>query len=185
MRAKDVRKGNVILFNNVPHRVLDFHHRTPGNLRAFVQMKIRNVLSGMQSEQRFSSDDDLQFADIFTFDASYLYSDDMGHHFMNTENYEQLALSDELVGDSKYYLTEGIVVEVCTFDERPIGIQLPKTVELVVVDTPPELRGATASNSPKPATLTSGLTVNVPPFIKIGEKIIVDTETGNYLSRAD
>ena len=185
MKAKDVRKGNVILFNKVPHRVLEYNHRTPGNLRAFVQIKLRNVMNGAQSEQRFSSDDELEFADLYAFTASFLYSDDSGYHFMNTENYEQIALQEDLVGDSKYYLTEGLAVEISTLDERPIGVELPKTVSLEVVETVPEIKGATATNVGKPATLSTGLTVSVPPFIKKGEKIVIDTATGDYLSRAD
>ena len=185
MRAKDVRKGNVVMYNNIPHRVMDFQHRTPGNLRAFVQMKLRNLLNGAQTETRFASDDDLEFADLFTFKASFLYSDDSGFHFMNSENYEQIALSPELIADGKYYLSESLEVEISTLDERPIGVELPKTVTLVVVETVPEIKGATATNVGKPATLNTGLLVNVPPFIKQGERIIIDTTDGSYLSRAD
>ncbi len=185
MRAKDVRKGNVIIYNDIPHRVMEFHHRTPGNLRAFVQMKLRNILNGSQTETRFQSDADLQFAEIETYKASFLYADDSGFHFMNTQNYEQVALTEELVADQKYYLFEGIEVEISLYEDRPIGILLPKTVNLVVEDCPPEMKGSTASNSPKPAKTTTGLSINVPPFIKIGEKIIVDTTEGTYLGRAD
>jgi elongation factor P len=185
MKAKDVRKGNVVMFKNAPHKVMDFQHRTPGNLRAFVQIKFRNILNGVTVEDRFSSDDDLPSADIYTYSATYLYSDGDGHHFMNSENYDQVALTEELVGDSKLYLMEGMTVELSTFEDRPIGIVLPKTVVLEIVETTPELRGATASNSPKPATTNTGLVLSVPPFIKIGEKVVVDTEDGSYLSRAD
>lgn len=185
MRAKDIRKGNVIMHNKVPHRVLDFAHRTPGNLRAFVQMKLRNVMNGSQTEARFASDDDLEFADLSTYNASFLYSDESGFHFMNSENYEQIALQPDLVGEAKYYLIEEMVVEISTLDERPIGISLPKTVTLEVVETAPEIKGATATNVGKPATMNTGLVVTVPPFIKQGEKIIVDTTDGSYLSRAD
>jgi elongation factor P len=184
MRAKDVRKGNVILYKNVPHRVLESVHRTPGNLRAFVQMKLRNVVSGMQAENRFSSDEDIDVVDISQSKASFMYSDESGYHFMDPESFEQTTLNEELVGDTKFYLFEGIMVEISIFDERPIGITLPKTVTLEVTETSPEMKGATASNSPKPATLNTGLVVSVPPFIKIGEKVIVDTEEGVYLSRA-
>jgi elongation factor P len=183
MRAKDVRKGNVIIYKSVPHRVADFQHRTPGNLRAFVQMKLRNILNGSMVDARFSSDEDLPAAEVITFKATFLYNDAEGYHFMNTESYEQIALSEESVGDARYYLLEGTEVEVSEFDERPIGISLPKTVVLTVEECPPEMKGATASNSPKPARTNTGLQLNVPPFIKIGERIIVDTEDGSYLSR--
>lgn len=185
MRAKDVRKGNVIIFKDVPHRVADFTHRTPGNLRAFVQVKLRNLMNGALMETRFSSDEDLQLADMFSYKASYLYGDDTGYTFMNVDTYEQVTLNDEIIGDSRYYLMDGITVEIMTWEERPIGVTLPKTVELTVTDTTPEMRGATASNSPKPATTHTGLQVSVPPFVKIGDRIVVDTEDGSYLSRAD
>ena len=185
MRAKDVRKGNVIIYKDVPHRVADFQHRTPGNLRAFVQMKLRNLMNGAMMETRFSSDDDLQLADLFAFKAQFLYSDDTGYHFMNVDTFEQLALQEEMIGDATLYLVEGLVVEISTLDEAPIGIQLPKTVQMTIEDTPPEMRGATASNSPKPAKTNTGLSINVPPFLKNGDKVLVDTATGQYLSRAD
>jgi elongation factor P len=185
MKAKDVRKGNVVIYKGTPHRILDFQHRTPGNLRAFVQIRFRNIINGSQLDDRFSSDDELENADIDTFKSSFLYNDESGYHFMNTETYDQTTLNEETVGEAKLYLSEGLVVEISTFDERPIGIQLPKSVILIIEDCPPEFKGATASGSGKPAKTTSGLAVTVPSFIKIGERVIVDTETGNYLSRAD
>ena len=185
MKAKDVRKGNVIIYKNAPHRVLDFAHRTPGNLRAFVQVKLRNVLTGIQIDDRFSSFDELDIADMSTSRATFLYSDQSGYHFMDSQSYEQLALDEELIGDSKYYLLEGTPVEISLFEERPISVVLPKTVELIVQETAPEMKGATATNQGKPATTNTGLELTVPPFIKVGEKILVDTEEGSYLSRAD
>ena len=185
MKAKDIRKGKVVMYKDAPHRVLDFQHRTPGNLRAFVQATLRNVISGIQCDTRFSSTEDLEEADIYSFKATYLYADAMGYHFMNSQSYEEAVLSEELIADYKYYLQDNMTVEVSTFNEQPIGVVLPKTVVLTVVDTEPEMRGATASNSPKPATLDTGLVVNVPAFVKIGEKVVVDTEEGAYLSRAE
>lgn len=185
MKAKDVRKGQTIIYKNTPHRVLEAVHRTPGNLRAFVQMKLRNVLNGIQVDDRFSSFDEIDQADMNQFKASFLYSDDNGFHFMNTEDYEQTSLMAELVGDSANYLYEGIVIEIQTFEDRPIGLTLPKTVVLEVVDTSPELKGATQTNVGKPATMNTGLVVQVPAFIKLGEKLNIDTEEGRYLSRAD
>jgi elongation factor P len=185
MKAKDVRKGQTVLYKGVPHKVTEAVHRTPGNLRAFVQMKLRNVMNGIQVEDRFSSFDDLEQADMGQFKAAYLYSDDTGYHFMNTDSYEQYSLSEDLVGDQKFFLFEGLNVEIQTFEDRPIGLQLPKTVVLEVVDTAPELKGATQTNVGKPATMNTGLVVNVPPFIKVGEKLLIDTEESKYLSRAD
>ena len=185
MKAKDVRKGKVIIYNSTPYRVIDFHHHTPGNLRALVQTKLRNLLNGNQTEVRFSSTEELEEANVYSFKASYLYADVNGFHFMNLENYDQLCLSAEVLGDSQYYLQEEMQVDISTFNDSPIGVELPKTTVLTIEDTTPELRGATASNSPKPAKTNTGLTISVPPFLKIGDRILVDTEEGKYLSRAD
>jgi len=185
MKAKDVRKGQTIIYKNTPHRVLESVHRTPGNLRAFVQMKLRNVLNGVQVDDRFSSFDEVDQADMNQFKCSFLYSDENGFHFMNTDDYEQISLMAELVGESANYLYEGIVIEIQTFEDRPIGISLPKTVVLEVTETSPELKGATQTNVGKPATMNTGLVVQVPAFIKLGERLIIDTEEGKYLSRAE
>lgn len=185
MRAKDVRKGSIIIYQNVPHKVTEFIHRTPGNLRAFVQVKLRNILNGVLTETRFSSTEDLTEADVFNYKAQFLYKDDLGYNFMNQDNYEQTTISEEMIGDNSAYLVDGLVVDIMTYDERPIGVQLPKTVELTIVDCPPEIKGATATNSPKQALTNTGLTVGVPPFLSIGDKIVVNTEDGSYLSRAE
>lgn len=184
MKANDIRKGKVIMYKNAPHQVLDFKHRTPGNLRAFVQTTLRNIISGIQCEARFSSTEEIDVANVFFFEATYLFHDNLGYHFMNSETYEEIILSEELIGDNKYYLQDQMVVEIMTFDENPIGVTLPKTVTLKVVETAPELKGATVTNTPKPATTDTGLVINVPMFVKIGDKVIVDTDSGDYLSRA-
>lgn len=185
MKAKDIRKGNVILHKGQPYRVMEFHHHTPGNLRAMVQAKLRSALTGVQTEVRFSSTEDLEVADIFQRKATYLYHDANGYHFMDAESYEEVVLSDELVADSKFFIREEMAVEVSTYNGEPIGLTLPTTVVLTVVDTEPGLKGATASNSPKPATMDTGLVVSVPPFVKIGDKIVVNVEESKYLSRSD
>ena len=185
MKAKDLRKGNVILYNGSPYRVMDFHHHTPGNLRAMVQTKLRNILNGNQTEVRFSSTEDIPSAEVYQSRTTYLYSDVNGYHFMNQETFDQITLSTELLGDSIYYLKEEMAIDISTYNGTPIGIELPKTAVLTVVETEPELRGATASGSSKPAKTETGLNVSVPPFIKIGDKITVDTSDGHYISRAD
>lgn len=185
MKAKDIRKGTVIIYKDAPHSVMDFQHRTPGNLRAFVQAKLRNLLNGTQTETRFSSTEDLPIADVYSFDATFLYREGSDFHFMNTDSYDQITLTEELLGDSVYYLVEEMKVQVNTFNEAPISVNLPKTVVLVIEDTEPELKGASVSNAPKPAKTNTGLTVTVPTFLKIGDKIVVDTESGAYLSRAE
>jgi len=185
MKANDIRKGNVILYNGAPHKVMEFHHHTPGNLRAMIQTKLRNLLTGNQTETRFSSTEEVTEADVYTYKATYLYSDNTGFHFMNNESYEQLALDKDTLGDAVYYLQEQMEVEITSFEGNPIGVGLPTSVVLTIAETEPEMRGATASNSPKPATTDTGLSLNVPPFIKVGEKIVVNTQDGSYVSRSD
>ncbi|HSB08680.1 MAG TPA: elongation factor P [Blastocatellia bacterium] len=184
MQANDIRRGMIIMYNNAPHRVLDFQHRTPGNLRAFVQAKIRNLRSGSSTEVRFSSTENIERASLEDHEMEFLYSDGDMHHFMNTENYDQIALDSETLGDAMNYLTPGTKIQVEFFEGAPIGVELPPAVELTVVETAPELKGATASNSPKPAKLETGVTVQVPPFIKEGDRVRVDPSKGVYLERA-
>jgi len=173
------------MFNGAPHRVMDFHHHTPGNLRAMVQLKLRNLLSGTQTETKVASTEDLEEADVITSRASFLYSDADGYHFMNSESYEQFTLSTEAVGESVYYLQDQMDVDLTLFNGDPIGLNLPQTVVLTIADTEPEMKGATASNSPKPAKTDTGLALTVPPFVKIGDRIVVNTENGTYLKRAE
>lgn len=182
--AKDIRRGYVILYNNAPHRVLEFQHRTPGNLRAFVQAKLRNLNSGLSTEARFSSTENLEKLTMDHQEVEYLYADGDIHHFMNTQNYEQLELDRDALGDAIDYLTPGVKIQLELYEGRPIGVELPQVVELTVVETSPELRGATASNSPKPAKLETGVTISVPPFVKEGDRVRVDPSTGTYLERA-
>jgi elongation factor P len=163
MQANDIRRGMIIMYNGVPHRVLDFQHRTPGNLRAFVQAKLRNVKNGSSTEVRFSSTENIERALLEDHEMEYLYSDGEMYHFMNTETYDQIALDRETLGDAMDYLTPGAKIQVEFFEGAPLGIELPPSVELTVVETAPELKGATASNSPKPAKLETGVTVQVPP----------------------
>jgi elongation factor P len=183
MNASDIRRGIVIIYNGVPHRVLDFQHRTPGNLRAFVQAKLRNLKSGLSTEARFSSTESIERVTLEQHKMQFLYKEGEDFHFMNTETYEQISLDAEALGDNVYYLVDGTEIEVETFEGRPIGITPPAIIELTLTETQPEIRGATASNSPKPATLETGLVVSVPPFVKQGERIRVDTSTGQYLER--
>lgn len=185
MKANDIRKGVVIMHNKQPHRVMDFHHHTPGNLRAMVQTKLRNLLSGNQTEVRYSSTEELEEADVNTAAATYLYSDATGYTFMYDENYDQITLTEETLGDGKYYLQDQMKVDITTYEGNAIGINLPGSVVLQITETEPEMRGATASNSPKPAKTNTGLTLSVPPFVKVGDKIVVNTSEGKYLSRSE
>lgn len=174
----------VLIFNGEPHRVLDFQHRTPGNLRAFVQTRLRNLRTGAAFEHRFSSVDQLERAILDQCEMEYLYHDGTHCHFMNTESFDQLVLDEEMLGDLKPFLKEGTRIQVDFLEGQPIGIEMPSFVELKVVETEPELKGATASNSPKPAVLETGAVVNVPPFIREGDVVRVDPSEGRYLERA-
>jgi elongation factor P len=173
-----------ILFENDVCRVMNVHHVTPGNWRGFVQVRMRSLKSGNSFEHRFGSTEKVERAILDTMQMEYLYSDSGGHHFMNQETYDQITLDDETLGTNKLYLLPNTVLQIDFHDSQPVGIELPNTVTLEVVDTEPSMKGATASASYKPAKLETGLVVNVPPFVEIGNKIIVDTREDKYLSRA-
>jgi elongation factor P len=179
-----MRSGMCILFEGEICRVMSVHHVTPGNWRGFVQAKMRNLRSGNSFEHRFGSTEKVERAILETHQMEYLYSDPSGHHFMNQESYEQVALDDETLGDTMLYLLPNTVISVDFYEERPVGIELPNTVALEVVDTEPSMKGATASASYKPAKMETGLVVQVPPFIEPGTKILIDTRENKYLSRA-
>jgi elongation factor P len=185
MKANTIRKGTVLLYNDQPHRVMEFFHNTPGKGRAVVQAKLRNLISGNQTETRFNSSEDVTEADVNTTKATYLYADGEGFIFMMADTYEQVSIGTDVLGDAVYYLQEQMEVDVTNFEGVPIGVTPPPTVVLTVVETEPELRGATASNSPKPAKTDTGLSLTVPPFVKEGERITVNTSEGKYLGRAD
>ena len=159
-------------------------HRTPGNLRAFIQAKLRNLRTGAMFEHRFRSPDPIEKITVDEIQMEYLYQDGDDYYFMNTENYEQLHLNKGTLGDSVDYLTPNLQIQVEFFDGKAVGIELPQTVELTIVETEPGLKSATASSVTKPAKTETGLIVQVPPFINEGERIKVDTAEGVYLSRA-
>ncbi len=173
-----------IVHDGEPHRVLSVQHLTPGNKRGLVQTKLRNLITGLSIENRFRSDDRIEKAHLEQHEMEYLYSSDSEYFFMNTETYEQITLDREILGDNIYYLVPNLKLTVEFFDGRPVGIEPPKVVELKVVDTQPNLKGATATASQKPATLETGLVVNVPAFIETGETIRIDTTENKYLERA-
>jgi elongation factor P len=139
IQATDIRKGTVIIYEGAPFRVLQFEHRTPGNLRAFVQAKLRHMRDGTQKEVRFSATEFVERAHVDTREMDYLYADSDGAVFMDVENYEQITLSDEDVGDAKPWLAEGMRVQIQMLNETPIGIQLPKVVELRIAESEPVL----------------------------------------------
>ncbi|HZB87253.1 MAG TPA: elongation factor P [Terracidiphilus sp.] len=182
--ATQMRPGMIIKHNNELHAVFSVEHRTPGNLRAFIQAKLRNLRTGAMFEHRFRSPDPIERVIVDEISMDFLYSDGDDYYFMNTENYEQTHLKRDTLGDSVEYLIPNLQIRVSFFDGIAVGIELPQTVEMTVVQTEPGLKSATASSVTKPATLETGLVVQVPPFINEGEKIRVDTAEGAYLSRA-
>ncbi len=184
LSATQLRPGMVIKFNNELHSVFSMTHRTPGNLRGFVQAKMRNLRSGSMTEHRFSSEDKVEKAVLDEQEMEYLYDDGEYFYFMNTENYEQMHLTKELLGDATDYLIPQLKVAVEFYEGKPISVELPASVDLTVVETEPGLRGATVSNVTKPAKMETGLVVQVPPFINEGEKIRVNTSEGTYQERA-
>lgn len=182
--ATQMRPGMIIKHNNELHAVFSVEHRTPGNLRAFIQAKLRNLRTGAMFEHRFRSPDPIERVVVDEIPMEFLYNDGDDYYFMNTENYEQTHLKRDTLGDAVEYLTANLQITVSFFDGVAVGIELPQTVELTVVETEPGLKSATASSVTKPATLETGLVVQVPPFINEGERIRVDTAEGAYLSRA-
>jgi elongation factor P len=182
--STQMRPGMVIKFNNELYSVFSVFHRTPGNLRGFVQAKMRSLRSGTMIEHRFSSEDRVERAALEEHVMEYLYDDGEFYYFMNTETFDQLHLTKEILGDAVQYLVPQLQVSVEFYEGSPISVELPATVDLTVVETEPGLKGASVSNVTKPAKLETGLVVQVPPFITEGEKIKVNTSEGTYQERA-
>ena len=182
--ATQIRRGMVIVFEGQPCKVVDFRHHTPGNLRAMVQTKLRNIRTGSSFEHRFRSADTVERASLEQHEMEFLYSDGSQYHFMNTESYEQVALNEEDLGDMAQWLVPQMKIEAEFYEGAPIGVTLPPTIELTVVSTEPTMKGATVSNVNKPAKLENGVTIQVPPFINEGDRIRVDPSEGRYVERA-
>jgi elongation factor P len=184
LQATRMKKGMLIKIGQDLFRVLELQHVTPGNLRGFVRVKFRNIRNGSLSDQKLRSEDFVERATLDEREMQYLYRDGEAFHFMDTSTYEQLHIDAEALGDNVNYLIPDALIKVEFYGSEPVGIELPQTVDLVVEETAPGIKGATASNQIKPARLETGLVVNVPPFVNNGDKIRVNTETGEYLSRA-
>jgi elongation factor P len=182
--STQMRPGMVIKFNNELFSIFSVNHRTPGNLRGFVQAKMRSLRSGSMIEHRFSSEDRVERASLEEHEMEYLYDDGEYYYFMNTENYEQMHLTKEILGDAVSYLIPQLHVKVEFHEGKPISVELPPTVDMTVVETEPGMKGASVSNVTKPAKVETGLVVQVPPFITEGEKIRVSTAEGTYQERA-
>lgn len=182
--ANDIRKGQVIKFNGEPHLVMETQHRTPGNLRAFVQVKMRNLRYGKALDQRFASTDTIEVLPTDRRTLEFSYADRDGFAFMDPNSFEQIELTATQLGDVKNYLAPGGKVDVLFVDERALSVDLPSAVELKVIESADGIKGDTASNVQKPAKLETGLVVQVPLFIKEGDTIRVNTTDGSYLGRA-
>ena len=183
MQATQLRKGNIILLGEDLFRVVDYQHLTPGKGHGFMQTKLKNLRSGSVVDRRFRSDDSVERAVLDKREMQYLYSEGDTHFFMDTQTYDQIYFSAELLGDSMQYLVANATIQVEFFAEDPVGIDLPATVDLKVVQTEPGLRSATVSNVLKPATTETGLVVQVPHFISEGETVRVETGEGKYVER--
>ena len=183
MKATLLRAGMIIKHEGDLYAVYSVDHRTPGNKRAAMQTKMRNLRTGSMIDYRFRAEDSLEKVTVDEIEFEYLYSDGEGHHFMNTENYEQLALQNDIVGDGKDYLIANTPVKIEYYDGKPIGVLLPDTIDLTVVETEPSIQKATASSVMKPAKLETGIVINVPPFVGTGDKVKVDTSEGRYMQR--
>ena len=182
--ANDIRRGMAINHNGDVAVVLDTQHRTPGNLRAFVQMSLRSIRTGKTSDVRYSSTERVDVIPMMTRKMEYSYKDDEDYVFSDPETYETVNLPAELVGDAKNYLTENATVTVTFVEDKVAQIEMPSSVVLKVIDAPEGIRGDSANNVQKAVTLETGITVQAPLFIKTGEKIKVDTRTGKYMERA-
>jgi elongation factor P len=184
IQATRLKKGMLIKMEQDLFRVIDLQHVTPGNLRGFVRVKLRNIRSGALADQKLRSEDSIERATLDERDMQYLYKDGDDYYFMDTSTYEQVHISSEALGESVHFLKPEMTIQVEFYGSEPVGIELPQTVDLKVLDTVPGIKGATASAQVKPATLETGLVVQVPPFVNAGDMIRVNTETGEYLSRA-
>lgn len=182
--ATQIRKGMVIVFEGDPCRVIDFRHHTPGNLRAMVQTKMKNLRNGANFEHRFRADDSIDKASMETHELEFLYRGGDTFHFMNLENFDQIEMEEEALGDNAPWMVPNMKIIAEYYDGRAIGIELPQYLTFEIVETSPVMKTATKTSSYKPAKLENGVTVNVPEFVGTGERVRVNPNTGEYLDRA-
>jgi elongation factor P len=182
--ATQIRRGMVLVFEGDPCRVIEFRHHTPGNLRAMVQAKLKNLRTGSNFEHRFRAADTIVKADMETVELEYQWTDGKSYHFMNISNYDQIEMDEETLGDSAPWMQSGMKILAEYYNGNPIGIELPNSLIFEIVETSPVVRGATKTASSKPAKLENGVTVNVPEFVEQGTRVRVNPNTGEYLDRA-
>ena len=181
--ATQLKVGNVIMHNGKPHRVTNVLHVTPGNWRGMVQTRLVNIETGSNTEHRFRSEDKVERANLEAHNLQFSYRGADEFHFMNTDSYEMVALHQDVLGDNTGYLTEGMVIEAMYFEGRIVGVEVPMFVELEVKETTPNIRGAAVQNTSKPAITQTGLEIKVPPYIEIGDRVKIDTRTGEFVER--
>jgi elongation factor P len=181
--ATQLKVGMVIMHNGKPHRVTNVLHVTPGNWRGMVQTRLVNIETGSNAEHRFRSEDKVDKANLEHHNLQFSYRAADEFHFMNTESYEMVALEKDVLGDSVGYLTEGMVIEAQYFEGRVVGIDVPMFIELEVKETTPNIKGAAVQNTSKPAVMETGLEIKVPPYIEVGNRVKIDTRTGEFVER--
>jgi elongation factor P len=184
IQATRLKRGMLIKVGQDLFRVLELQHVTPGNLRGFVRVKLRNIRNGSLSDQKLRSEDTLDRATLDEREMQFLYKDGDSFHFMDTTSFDQIQIASDVLGDSVDYLKPEMMIQVEFYGSEPVGVELPPAVDLKVVDTAPGIKGATASAQVKPATLETGIVIQVPPFVNPGDSVKVSTDTGEYLSRA-
>ena len=181
--ATQLKVGMVIMHNGKPHRVTNVLHVTPGNWRGMVQTRLVNIESGSNAEPRFRSEDKVDRANLEEHNLQFSYRAGDEYHFMNTESYEMMSLHGDVLGDAVHYLTEGMVIEALYYEGRVVGVEVPMFVELSVTETTPNIKGAAVQNTSKPAVLETGYEIKVPPYIEIGNRVKIDTRTGEFVER--
>lgn len=183
INASDLRKGDVILHQNKLWMCLQTEHRTPGNLRAFVQAKLRNVTAGQQMDMRFSTTEKIEKVDLFERQVQFLYSDGTTYHFMDTQSYEQFEVGKDFLENKTVFLSDGMNLHMTFYENTPILLKLPTTMDFEIVEADPEIRTATASAQYKSAKLENGLDIKVPSFVKVGDRVKINTDSLEYVER--
>jgi elongation factor P len=181
--ATQLRVGYLVLYNGKPHRVTAMTHRTPGNLRGFVQATLVNIENGAKNEYRFSSEEKVERATLDEHTLQYSYKGGDTYHFMNTESYEMVELDKDVLGENAGYLKEGMIITAQYFNGKVVGIDVPMFVELAVKETTPNIKGAAVQNTSKPAIMETGIEIKVPPYIEEGNVVRIDTRTGEFVAR--
>jgi len=184
LNINEIKNGKNILWNNEPFVVLSSQHSKTGRAGAVLRTKLKNLITGALIDKTFQGSDKVEEADISKSKAQYLYKENDNYNFMDTISYDQFSLSQEVIGDLALFMIEGTEVTVSNFNSNPVNIELPVKITLSVIEAPPAIKGDTASSGDKLVTLETGVKVTTPLFIEVGDKIIVNTETGTYVSRA-